>query len=68
MKDASINGTAGLGPEEARARIEDGIIRARKLAAEAKRMLERLNYGRLGPRPNPDPSFERGGVSDRRNK
>ena len=36
--------------EEAQASLRAGIARARKLAAESKRLLDRLSYGRLGPR------------------
>ena len=56
MKDTNINGPAGRKLADAEAGIKDGIARARKLAAESKRLLERLSYGRLGPRPTPNRS------------
>ena len=36
--------------EDAQASIRIGIARARRLAEESKRLLERLSYGRLGPK------------------
>ena len=37
---------------EAQASIRDGIARARKIAADSRRLLDRLRYARLGPRPD----------------
>ena len=37
--------------EEARESIRAGIARARRIAEESKLLLDRLRYGRLGPRP-----------------
>jgi hypothetical protein len=49
MKNPRKHDEGAVRLEEAQASIRTGIARARKLAAESKRLLDRLRYARLGP-------------------
>jgi hypothetical protein len=48
MKDLKTDDEDAERLEDARASIRSGIARARKMAAESKRLLDRLRYARLG--------------------
>lgn len=52
-KDSIMDDDGSPRIEEAQASIREGIARARKMAADSKRLLDRLRYARLGPRPSP---------------
>ena len=52
MKDRKSDKDGVTRADDAQASIRAGIARARKLAEESKRLLDRLSYGRLGPRPD----------------
>ena len=51
MTDPKTDSEGPARAEDVQASIRIGIARARRLAAESKRLLDRLSYGRLGPRP-----------------
>ena len=50
MTDPKTDSEGPARAEDAQASVRIGIARARRLAEESKRLLERLSYGRLGPR------------------
>ena len=50
MKNVKADEDSARRLEDTQASIREGIARARKLAAESKRLLDRLRYARLGPR------------------
>lgn len=50
MTDPKTDSDCPARADDAQASIRIGIARARRLAEESKRLLERLSYGRLGPK------------------
>lgn len=50
MTDPKTDSDCPARVDDAQASIRIGIARARRLAEESKRLLERLSYGRLGPK------------------
>ncbi|HEY5721688.1 MAG TPA: hypothetical protein VIT45_05150 [Allosphingosinicella sp.] len=58
MEDQNMDDEARARLEDTQASIRNGIARARRMAAESKRLLDRLRYARLGPPRDPRPLLD----------